>query len=95
MKSTACTYNIYHMHRTSLLLDDDTRRAARQLSLRYGCSVSEAIRRAVVRHRDAVFGVPDHHRQERMEKLGQLFDLFEGHAVEEEIRRLKSQDEGF
>ena len=95
MKLRVFIYNIYHMHRTSLLLDDDTRQAARQLSLRYGCSVSEAIRRAVVRHRDAVFGVPDQQRKERIEKLGQLFDLFEGHAGEEEIRRLKSQDEGF
>ena len=44
--------------RTSLILDDDTRIAARQLALRYDCSTSEAIRRAVVRHRDAVLGVP-------------------------------------
>ena len=83
------------MQRTSLLLDDDTRRAARQLALRYGCSVSEAIRRAVVRHRDAVFGVPAESRKKRMEKLGELFELFEGHDAEEEIHRLKTQDEGF
>ena len=82
------------MQRTSLLLDDDTRRAARQLALRYDCSVSEAIRRAVVRHRDSVFGVPAHSRKERMENLGELFELFEGHDAEEEIRRLKTQDEG-
>ncbi len=83
------------MQRTSLLLDDDTRRAARQLALRYGCSVSEAIRRAVVRHRDAMLGVPAHSRKQRMKKLGELFELFEGHDAEEEIRQLKTQDEGF
>ena len=86
---------MHHMHRTSLLLDDDTRRAARQLALHYGCSVSEAIRRAVVRHRDAVFGVPAESRKKRMETLGELFELFEGHDAEEEVRRLKTHDEGF
>ena len=83
------------MQRTSLLLDDDTRRAARQLALHYDCSVSEAIRRAVVRQRDAVFGVPAESRKKRMEKLGELFELFEGHDAEEEIHRLKTHDEGF
>ena len=38
-------------HRTTVLLDEETRTAARQLAMRYGCSTSEAIRRAIVRHR--------------------------------------------
>ncbi len=82
-------------HRTTLLLDDDTRQAARQLALRYGCSMSEAIRRAVVRHRDAVFGVPAESRRERRRVLERLFDLFAGHDAEEEVRRLKAEDLGF
>jgi len=82
-------------YRTTVMLDDDTRRAAKQLALRYGCSRSEAIRRAVVRHRDAVFGVPARSRQERRKVLDRLFDLFDGHDAEDEIRRLKTQDEGF
>ena len=82
-------------HRTTLLLDDATRQAARQLALRYGCSTSEAIRRAVQRHRDAVFGVPAQSRRQRRKVLDRLFDLFEGHDAEDEIRRLKQQDEGF
>ncbi len=82
-------------HRTTLLLDDETRQAARQLALRYDCSTSEAIRRAVVRHRDAAFGVPAERRRERRRALERLFELFEGHDAEEEIRRLKSEDEGF
>lgn len=82
-------------HRTTLLLDDESRHAARQLAQRYGCSASEAIRRAVVRHRDAVLGVPAARRRERMRALEQLFDLFEGHDAADEIRRLKNQDEGF
>ncbi len=82
-------------HRTTLILDDEARTAARQLASRYDCSASEAIRRAVVRHRDAVFGVPEGRRRERRQTLSRLFNLFEGHDAEEEIRRLKAEDEGF
>jgi hypothetical protein len=81
--------------RTTILLDDETRAAARQLALRYDCSTSEAIRRAVVRHRDAVFGVPAASRTERSRALERLVELFDGHDAEDEIRRLKSQDDGF
>ncbi len=77
------------------MLDEETRHAARQLALQYGCSMSEAIRRAVVRQRDAVFGVPLETRKERVKVLERLFDLFQGNDPEEEIRRLKAEDEGF
>ena len=82
-------------HRTTLILDDDTRQAARQLAQRYECSASEAIRRAVIRHRDTVLGVPRSRRQERRRILEHLFELFDGHDAEEEIRRLRGQDAGF
>ncbi len=65
-------------HRTTILLDDDTRHAARELALRYGCSVSEAIRRAVIRQRDASLGVPASTRKERRKVLERLFELFDG-----------------
>lgn len=81
--------------RTTLILDDETRRAARQLAESYDCSVSEAIRRAVVRQRDAERGIPPGKRRQRVEALGRLFILFEGNDPEEEVRRLKSEDEGF
>jgi hypothetical protein len=81
--------------RTTLLLDDATKEAARQLAMRYDCSTSEAIRRAVRRQRDAVFGVPAESRNERRGVLERLFDLFEGHDAEAEVRRLKAEDEGF
>jgi hypothetical protein len=81
--------------RTTLVLNEETRSAARELALRYGCSMSEAIRRAVLRHRDAVFGVPAESRRERRRALDRLVELFEGNDPEEEIRRLKSEDEGF
>lgn len=82
-------------HRTSLILDDETRKAARQLAAAYQCSVSEAIRRAVTRHRDTVLGVPAASRRQRKKALSRLIELFDGHDVEEELRRLKSEDAGF
>lgn len=82
-------------HRTTILLDDDTRHAARELALRYGCSVSEAIRRAVIRQRDASLGVPAGTRKERRKVLERLFELFEGNDPAEEVKRLKEQDKAF
>lgn len=77
------------------MLDEDVRVAARELAHRYGCSTSEAIRRAVLRHRDAVVGIPPARRAERVRTLERLFELFEGHDPADEVRRLKEQDEGF
>lgn len=81
--------------RTTLILDEDSKRAARELALRYDCSMSEAIRRAVVKHRDAVLGVAPASRRERRETLERLFGLFEGNDPEAEVRRLKREDAGF
>ncbi len=81
--------------RTTLILDDDAKRAASELASRYGCSVSEAIRRAIVRHRDAALGVPVESRRERKLVLRRLVELFDGNDAAEEVTRLKSQDEGF
>ena len=83
------------MQRTTLVLDDETKRAARQLALRYGCSTSEAIRRAILHQRDFVFGIPAASRAERRKSLDRLIQLFEGHDAQDEIERLKTQDEGF
>ena len=82
-------------HRTTLILDEEARAAARQLAVVYGCSTSEAIRRAVVRHRDAVYGVPAASRKQRKQALKRLFELFEGHDAAEEVARLKAEDQGF
>ena len=83
------------MQRTSLILDDETKQAARRLAMHYGCSTSEAIRRAILKHRDSVFGLPAENRQERTRNLKRLIELFKNHDAEDEIARLKSQDEGF
>lgn len=82
-------------HRTTLLLDEKARAAARQLANRYGCSVSEAVRRSVVRQRDAELGLPAGRRRERVIALRRLFELFDGNDPAAEIRRLKAEDEGF
>lgn len=81
--------------RTTLILDEDVHYAAGELAHRYGCSVSEAIRRAVLRHRDAVLGIPPSRRSERVRALERLFDLFQDHDPADEVRRLKEEDEGF
>jgi hypothetical protein len=81
--------------RTTLVLDSEARAAAAELAHRYGCSTSEAIRRAIVRQRNTVLGVPPSRREERIRILGRLFEQFQDNDPEEEVRRLKEADEGF
>jgi hypothetical protein len=81
--------------RTTLILDERAREAARQLARRYGCSLSEATRRALSRQRDAEIGVPRERRRERVQALRRLFELFADNDPVAELRRLKAQDEGF
>jgi len=81
--------------RTTLVLDEKARAAARQLARLYRCSVSEAIRRSVVRQRDLAVGVPADRRRQRSRALKRLFSLFEGNDPVREVRRLKAEDEGF
>ena len=82
------------MQRTTILLDAQTRRAARDLAQRYDCSTSEAIRRAVRDQRDAVTGAKGD-RGRRTRALARLFVLFKGSDPEAEVRRLKSENAGF
>ena len=81
--------------RTILVLDEDVRSAARALAQRYGCSISEAIRQAVLHHRDMELGVSPARRAERVQALERLFDLFQDHDPVEEVRRLREKDEDF
>lgn len=81
--------------RTTLVLDDKAREAARQLARRHGCSLSEATRRALIRQRDLEIGVPAERRRERTRTLRRLFDLFADNDARAEVRRLKAEDEGF
>lgn len=81
--------------RTTLVLDEQARAAAKQLARRYGCSLSEATRRALIRQRDAEVGVPRERRQQRVRALRKLLELFEGNDAGADVRRLKVEDEGF
>ncbi len=81
--------------RTTLVLDEKAREAARQLARRYGCSLSEATRRALIRQRDAEVGVPRERRRERVRALRMLFALFAENDPLAEVRRLKAEDQGF
>lgn len=81
--------------RTTLLLDDGSRKAARQIAAKLDCSVSEAIRRAVVGYRDGLLGATPKVRERRRRALKELFDLFEGNDPAAEIRRIKQEDAGF
>lgn len=82
-------------HRTTVLMDAETREAARDLAHEYGCSTSEAIRRSVLSQHEALLGVSEARYRERTAVLERLFELFEGHDAEAEVRRLKEEDEGF
>ncbi len=55
----------------------------------------ELAHHASVPQRDAVQGLPLEKRRRRVRTLERLFGLFEGNDPEEEVRRLKAQDEGF
>ena len=81
--------------RTSFVVDAEARKAAKQLAALYDCSVSEAIRRAIVRHRDAVLGIPAATRKQRGAALARMIEAFEGNDAEAEVRRLKEEDGGF
>jgi antitoxin component of RelBE/YafQ-DinJ toxin-antitoxin module len=82
-------------HRTTIVLDDESLAAAREVSRKLGCSMSEVVRRALLRYRDLASGVPPELRTERVRTLRRLFELFEGHDPSEEIARLKAEDRGF
>jgi hypothetical protein len=81
--------------RTTIVLDEASRRAARQLARRWDCSISEAIRRALIRQRDALEGATAARRREKRRLLERLFELCDGNDAAAEVARLKAEDEGF
>ncbi len=81
--------------RTTLVLDEKAREAARQLAHKYGCSLSEATRRALIRQRDAELGPSRERRRERVRTLRRLEDLFKDNDPLAEVKRLKAEDQGF
>jgi hypothetical protein len=81
--------------RTSLVLDEKCRRAARQLAARMGCTVSEAIRRAILRQRDVELGPSREEIRRRVRLLEVIFELHECEDPAAEVARLKAEDRYF
>jgi hypothetical protein len=81
--------------RTTLLLDAESRVAAKRLAAKLDVSPSEVVRRALVHYADQVLGVAAERRRRRRNALGKLVALFEGNDPEAEVQRLKEADESF
>jgi len=81
--------------RTTILLDNKSRRAAKQLAGALDVSVSEAVRRAIVAYRDQVVGASVDARRRRVRAFQHAIELFEGNDAEAEVRALKQQDKYF
>lgn len=83
------------MHRTTILLDEETRQAAREIARRLDCSTSEAIRRAILGYHEVTGGVSAPQLRRRRQALARLYEMFEGHDAEAEIRERKAEDAHF
>lgn len=75
------------------MLDPPSEAALMALTKHYGCSASEAVRRALVRHREHTLGVPKEKRKRRKAALEKLIGLMDGYDWQTEIARLKEEDE--
>jgi len=82
-------------HRTTILLDDDSRRAAKQLAAEMEVTPSEAVRRAIVAYRDQIVGVTAESRKRRVQAFKRAIQIFADNDAEAEVRALKEQDRYF
>jgi hypothetical protein len=82
-------------HRTTILLGEDARRAARNVATTLEITPAEAVWRAVVAYRDQILGVPHGGRQRRLAAFKRVTALFADNDPEAEIRALKAQDPFF
>jgi repressor of nif and glnA expression len=83
------------MRRTTVLLDEPARLAAKRLAAKLDVSPSEVIRRALVRYHDELLGNNGTTRRRRVAAARRLAVLCEGHDAESEVRRLKKEDPFF
>lgn len=82
--------------RTTVVLDQPARAAAKTLARTLGITPSEAIRRALVAYRDQVIGgVSPEEINRRRANFHKLMELMDGNDPEVEIARLKREDEFF
>ncbi len=80
------------MSRTTIVLDPGSEQALEALTRHYGCSASEAIRRALVSHRDRTLGVPAEKRRRRVAAFEKLVELMDGSDWQTELQQLKDED---
>lgn len=80
------------MSRTTVVLDASSQAALDALTRHYGCSASEAVRRALVHHRDRTIGVPEEKRRRRRAALEELVRLMDGHDWKAELERLDEEE---
>lgn len=73
-------------------MSEPSEAALQALTKHYGCSASEAIRRALVQHRERALGVPADKRRRRRAALDKLIELMDGHDWQAEIAALKDED---
>ena len=83
------------VHRTTVLLDDDSRQAAKQLASELEVTPSEAVRQALVAYRDQIVGVSADSRARRVRAFKRAIELFEDNDAEAEVKALKEQDRYF
>ena len=80
------------VHRTTLMLDDETRTAARELASKLQISVSEAIRRAILQSHSQLQGISPDDRRKRLQALSQLAKSFQGYDPSDELKALQEED---
>jgi hypothetical protein len=91
----------YTMHmpsstRTTVILDEPARLAAKTLATKLGITPSEAIRQALIAYRDQVCGgVSESEVRRRSNAFSRLTELMDGNDAESEIARLKREDDFF
>jgi hypothetical protein len=82
-------------YRTTVLLDEPARLAAKKLAARLDVSPSEVIRRALVRYHEDLLGGTSQARKKRVAAALRLSVLLEGNDAAAEVQRLKKEDEFF
>ena len=75
------------------MMDEKALGAARELAFANKTSVSEAIRQAVIRQRELQLGPKTGEVGRKLEILKELFQIFEGHDPDQEVQRLKEEDQ--
>ena len=83
------------VHRTTILLSDDARRAARDVATALEVTPAEAVRRAIVAYRDQVLGVSADSRKRRVLAFKRAAELFADNDPVAEVGALKTQDPFF